>query len=50
MQIMFTDKARTDEKEEHTREYVSIFRRSAEEAALRFCLQHRNWALDVFLR
>jgi hypothetical protein len=28
MQITFKDKARTDEKAEHTREYVSILRRS----------------------
>jgi hypothetical protein len=29
MQITFKDKARAYEKEEHTREYVSILRRSA---------------------
>jgi hypothetical protein len=29
MQIAFKDKARSDEKAEHTREYVSILRRSA---------------------
>jgi len=29
MQITFKYKARTDEKAEHTREYVSILRRSA---------------------
>ena len=29
MQIAFKDKAWTDEKAEHTREYVSILRRSA---------------------
>jgi len=29
MQITFKDKARADEKAEHTREYVSILRRSA---------------------
>jgi hypothetical protein len=29
MQITFEDKARADEKAEHTRKYVSILRRSA---------------------
>jgi hypothetical protein len=29
MQITFKDKARADEKAQHTREYVSILRRSA---------------------
>jgi hypothetical protein len=29
MQIRFKDKARADEKAEHTREYESILRRSA---------------------
>jgi hypothetical protein len=29
IQITFKDKARADEKAEHTREYVSILRRSA---------------------